>query len=299
VSRWKTIRTEFHRFLSEDRGLRKQTIRVHRLRLDRWVGWLRRKGVLQPRGIRPDHIDAYLSAEGRRFGRSSLQSVVGTLRVFLRFLRLRGVLSRDLSVLVIAPRRYALSHVPRFLDPDQVRRVLGRVDSSTPSGLRDQAMACLMLGLGLRRCEVAALRLGDVDLEAGVLRVPAAKSAQARSLGLTPFEVEPLRAYLKIRPPGGCDDGFFLRMVGRRRLEAISSSQISYRMVRYLRGAGIPHGGCHLFRHTLAQNLADHGAPLGVVQKILGHRWGQTTEIYTKVRLETLREVAENDSLQF
>lgn len=298
MSAWKKIQAEFRRFLDQDRGVSAQTLRLHLFYLDGWVAWLRRR-IRDAKQLRPQHVDAYLAARRPRRGRSSLRALVGTLRVFLRFLRLRGILSRDLSALVVAPREYALQHVPRFLTADQTRAVLARIDSSTSAGLRDKAMVALMLGLGLRRCEVAALRLNDLDVRAGGLRVPPAKGSHARSTALTPFETEPIEAYLQIRPSGGGDDRLFLRLVGRRRLEGISPSQISCRIGRYLRAAGIERGGGHRLRHTFAQHLADRGAPLEVVQKLLGHGSGQTTEIYTKVRLETLREVAENDSIHF
>jgi site-specific recombinase XerD len=212
---------------------------------------------------------------------------------------MRGVLSRDLSVLVVAPREYALAHVPRFLDSDQVRRVLAAIDSSTPVGLRDNAMVRLMLGLGLRRCEVAALRMADVDLAAGTLRIPAAKKSRIRLMALTSFETDALKAYLKIRPAPALDDHVFLRLVGPRPLKGISRIQISKRTERYLRGAGVQHGVCHRLRHTFAHRLLSQGAPVQTVQKLLGHQWGQTTRIYSKIRLEALREVAENDSLHF
>jgi integrase/recombinase XerD len=264
----------------------------------RWLNWLRRRGICRAGRVGPGHIDGFLAKEARRLSRSSMQHIAGTLRVFLRFLHMRGLLARDLAPLVLAPRLYALQHVPRFLGSEQLARVFAAVNVSTPVGLRDRAMLGLMVGLGLRRCEVAALRMEDLDTSCGAIRIPPAKGA-VRWVRLTALEREPLDAYLKIRPLGGSDDHVFLRLLGRRGLEGISLAQVYDHIAKYVRAAGIQRGACHLFRHTFAQRLVDQGVPLPVVQMLLGHRRSQTTQIYTKVRLRALEEVAQNDSLQF
>jgi site-specific recombinase XerD len=218
--------------------------------------------------------------------------MTSALRSFLRYARYRGAVTLDLAAAVPVVPSWSMSSIPRAIPPDQVRQLLASIDRHMATGRRDYAILLLLARMGLRASEVVFLELDDIDWNAGTVTVRA--KSGLRNVFPLPREVgTAIAAYLRDgRPPSTCRR-VFLRarapVCGFRGASGISS------LVRHaLLRAGIqaPTYGAHQFRHGLATEMLRHGASLGEIGDVLGHRHPQTTQIYTKVDLEALRTLA-------
>jgi site-specific recombinase XerD len=214
----------------------------------------------------------------------------GTLRAFMRYLRYRGYTRTDLAASVPAIRRWKLASLPEYLLPSQIQKVLNACDRRSAIGRRDYAILLMLARLGLRANEIATLTLDDVDWRAGQLSVQA-KGRQRAQLPL-PHEVgSAVAAYLQNGRPRSDSRRLFLRDLAPHAGFA-SSCGISMVATTALKRAGIEgvaHKGSHLFRHSLATALLRSGASLTEIGQVLRHQDHDTTRIYAKVDIDSLR----------
>ncbi|MFH2001348.1 MAG: tyrosine-type recombinase/integrase [Planctomycetota bacterium] len=181
--------------------------------------------------------------------------------------------------------------MPKALSPKDLNRFLRSFDRSTPQGRRDYAMALCMADCGLRVCEVADLRLEDVDWRQATFRVPATKTRRARLLPLTSRVGRAIAAYLRNGRPLSQERGLFLLHY------APWTSATAFTVRGALRRAydqcgATPWSGPHALRHTLATRMVQQGARIKEIADVLGHVTIDTAFIYTKVNLPMLRQVA-------
>lgn len=227
-----------------------------------------------------------------RYRPRTVELAASALRSFLRFLRAAGLRQDRLEDAVpMVPHRP--SGLVRHLDAASFEQLIASLDSSSPRGLRDQAMILCMARLGLRGGEVVGLRLDDLDWRNGSLRVRARKTGHGALLPL-PVEVgAALADYLRdARPATDVRQVFVLH---RQRVGApISASIVGRAVDNALRRAGMaaPVRGGNLLRHSLATELLDHGAGLREIADLLGHSSLATTRIYAAVDVAALRQVA-------
>jgi integrase/recombinase XerD len=187
---------------------------------------------------------------------------------------------------------WRLASIPRVLTDDQVRAVLASFDRSTATGLRDHAMVTCLAALGLRACEVAALRIEDFDWRAGTITVPATKTRRADLLPLPAPVARAVLAYLIRGRPKSSTRRVFVRHVapvGTAAGPSIVRLAVRYACAR----AGLDSrlAGPHVFRHTVATRLLRTGATIKEVADVLRHRSIDTVAIYAKVDLPTLCSV--------
>jgi len=170
--------------------------------------------------------------------------------------------------------------------------MLEAVDRRSLVGRRDYAILLLLVAYGLRAHEVAALRLDDVDWRRERLRVPERKAGHSTAFPLSPMVGKAILDYLQHGRPPNSDRHLFYRVVAPPR--PLTNAAISCRATYYLRKAGISvaRAGSHTLRHTCVQRLVDAELPLKVIGDYIGHRSPDSTNIYTKVAVEALREVA-------
>ncbi len=215
--------------------------------------------------------------------------VVTRLRSLLRYLHLRGVIDKDLSGCVPAVAGWRLAGLPKGLEASQIAILLSSFNRS-PTGLRDSAIVLLLLRLGLRAAEVAALSLDDVDWRAGEISVHGKGRHESR-LPLPKDVGRALGAYLRRgRPHLGTRS---LLLLSRAPYSGIRSCTVTSVAQRALRRVGVFVGGAHLLRHTAATQLLRHGASLPEIAHVLRHRHLDTTAIYAKVDLASLSALAQ------
>jgi site-specific recombinase XerD len=242
--------------------------------------------------IRPCDVVDFVTAKSAHLQPRSVQLVATALRAFFRFLRIEGVCEARLTEAVPTVAAWRLSTLPRSLGDEQLRQVLAALDDSTARGFRDRAIILCLSGLGLRAGEVAGLHLEDLDWRAGTLQIRTRKTRRGALLPL-PSEIgHALVAYLRAGRPPTQERHVFV--VHRGSCAPMTSRAIRDVVRSALRRAGVaaPTTGSHLLRHTLATRLIRRGASLKEIADLLGHRSLDTTAIYAKVDLPSLRDVA-------
>ena len=216
------------------------------------------------------------------------------LRSFLRFARYRGAITLDLAACVPSVANWSLSTLPKSMPPAHVKAVLTRgCIRSTASGRRDYAILLLLARLGLRGGEVAHLTLDDLDWKHSRIAIRG-KGDRVEQLPLPEDVGQAIAAYLKAgRPQGSASRRLFLRVrapfVGFQGQGSVGS------VVKHaLQRAQIdsPRKGSHQFRHTLASTMLRQGSSLSEIGELLRHRSPETTAIYAKVDLRSLRSLA-------
>jgi integrase len=206
-----------------------------------------------------------------------------------------NILTKDFSSVVEHPLTYRLSNVPRSITWDEVRRMLDAVDKRTPRGKRDHAILLLLVTYGLRAREVAALTLDDFDWRNEHLRIPERKAGHSTLYPLSPIVGQAILDYLKMGRPQTTDRHIFFRTCAPR--APMTQPAVSGTASRYLQKAGIAvsRPGSHTLRHTCVQRLVDADVSFKVIGDYVGHRGPAATRIYSKVAIESLREVGCGD----
>jgi site-specific recombinase XerD len=235
-------------------------------------------------------VIGFIKRHANDFSPSAAHSMCSALRSFLRYIRYRGEIKQDLASAVPSIKKWKLSELPRFLLPQQVQMVLDSCDRDSAQGKRDFAVLLLLARLGLRSKEVATLTLDNIDWHSGQFTLRNTKTELAVRMPL-PIDVgEALADYLQNGRPHSVSRRVFIREQAPR--IGFSSSSGIYDIVKCaLARAGIdaPCKGPHLFRHSLATQLLRKGATLGEIGQLLRHQDPDTTRIYAKVDVSTLR----------
>ena len=286
----------FFDYLVEERGLRPASVLSYRHHLDRFEAYLAQIGVERIEELSPTILSAFVVERASTgLAKTTVREGCGVLRVLLRYAYRQGVLAQDLSETVGWPQAYRLSSIPRSISWDDVNRVLGGVDRRTATGKRDYAILVLLVTYGLRSREVAALSLDDIDWKRERLAVPERKAGHSTAFPLSAVVGEALIAYLQHGRPQTTDRHVFFRAVAP--VQPIGADAVSGRARHYLLKAGIdvPRPGSHTLRHTAVQRLVDADFDMKTIGDFIGHRSAKSTEIYAKVAVESLREVALGD----
>lgn len=282
----------FSHYLRHERGLREATLGLYDEHLRAFAAYLTAIGQTDLQALSPTVVSRFLTERSAGLKRSTMQARCGVLRVFLRYLHRERLVARDLSLFVEAAPCYRLAHVPRSITAGDVRRMLDGVDRQTVLGRRDYAMLLLLVTYGLRAREVAALTLDDLDWRHDRLRIPARKAGHSTAYPLSPHVGGAILEYLKAGRPTTPLRQVFFHVTAP--CAPVTQEAVSHRAAHYLRHADIvvPRPGSHTLRHSCVQRLVDAGWSLKAIGDYVGHGSPASTEIYSKVAVETLREVA-------
>lgn len=241
--------------------------------------------------LRASDVTQFITNEARTRP-MSMAVIVPALRAFLRWLSQRGDTEVNLAGCVPAVAQWHLATLPKSLPTKDVERMLQRCVRTTVVGRRDYAILLLLARLGLRAGEVVAMDLDDIDWEHGELLV---RSKGGRQDGLPlPRDVgSAVAAYLRRGRPSCLSRRVFVRARAPHQ-GFVSSVAICDIVKRGLKRAGLnpPRKGAHTLRHALACTMLHHGASLAEIGQILRHRSPDTTAIYAKVDLVSLRALA-------
>ena len=234
----------------------------------------------------------FVRHEAPRLHRKRAKLMTTALRSFLSYARYCGEVDVDLAAVVPIVPNWSMTTIPRAIAPDQVCQLLASIDRGTETGRRDYAILLLLARLGLRSGEVASVKLDDIDWKSGQLTV-CGKSGRRNELPLTTEVGKAIAAYLKSGRPNSNSRCVFLRArAPARGFQGASGVGSIVRHSLQRIGIDTPSMGAHQFRHGLATEMLRHGASLGEIGDVLGHRHPQTTTIYTKVDIEALRRLA-------
>jgi integrase/recombinase XerD len=285
---------DFIAYLELERGLSRNTLEAYRSDLQQYGQFLQRRGV-DPLAVGPIDLAAFVSelAEGRE-GKSplapaTLQRKIACLRSFYRHLRRDAILESDPTTELRPPKSSA--RLPKVLSRDEVTTLLAQPQGAGPAALRDRALLETMYACGLRASEAIELKLANLDLDAGVLRTHG-KGSKERIVPIGSKAITTLQAYItRARPRlvGLTDEPrVFVNLRG-----GALSRQGLYKIVQgHARSAGLEHRmSPHTLRHTFATHLLAGGCDLRSLQEMLGHADIGTTQIYTHLSADRLRDV--------
>jgi len=292
---FETSAPKFFDFLQEEKGLRKATIMKYRHSLRKLAAYFKKIGLKDVAHLSPPILSGLVAELSPVTSWSELRNTCGVIRVFIRYLHRERVLAKDFSNTLEAPKNYRLSGLTRSISWDDVRRVLETVERRSAVGKRDYAILLLLVTYGLRAREIAALTLDDIDWRNDRLRIPERKAGHSTGYPLSKIVGEAIVDYLKNGRPKSSSRNLFLRSMAP--IQPVGPTAVTCCAARYLAKAGIkiPRAGSHTFRHTCAQRLLDAGLTLKGIGDYLGHRSPSSTQIYTKVAIEVLRQVALGD----
>jgi len=226
-----------------------------------------------------------LGASRRTVGRK-----LATLRSFFKFLCREAILEKNPAKTIVSPR--IGRPLPKLLTIDEIRGMLELPNTDEPLGARDKAILEVLYSTGIRAGELVALRTKDVDLIGGSLKIRG-KGRKERIGPLGSYAAEALRQYIAVRtllrPTVAAGDGLFLNARGG----PLTTRSVQRIVSKYARAAltGRDDVTPHTLRHSYATHMLDAGADLRVVQELLGHANLSTTQIYTHVTTERLRQV--------
>jgi integrase/recombinase XerD len=277
-----------------EQGLAKNSLAAYRSDLMLLARWCARRGVGLA-AVREEDLKAYLAErlaqptpKGRSaFGARSQARFLTACRRFYRYLLRERLRTDDPTARLEMPRLGRA--LPKTLSAEQVDRLLRAPAVADALGLRDAAMLELMYASGLRVSELVSLRIPQMNLSQGVVRL-VGKGGRERLVPMGEPAIERVQAYLReARPPlakGAASDWLFLSQQG----EPMTRQNFWMRLKAHARAAGIHTPlSPHTLRHAFATHLLDHGADLRAVQTLLGHADLSTTQIYTHVARARLK----------
>jgi integrase/recombinase XerD len=282
---------EYRGYLVRERGLVSGSVRLRERVAREFLGELPEPIEVALQRLQPRDITGFVTARCRVGGRgvAAAKTLTSGLRALLVFLHVAGWVPVALVGAVPSVAGWRLSALPRGLEAEQVARLLGSCDRRSVVGRRDFAILLLLSRLGLRACEVAALRVGDIDWRAGELTVHG-KGAQTDRLPLPHDVGQALVEHLRGRRPDAVCRQVFLRVLAPH--GPLSPRAVGAVVRDACDRAGLARVGTHRLRHTLATELLAAGAALTEIAPILRHTNLSTTAIYAKVDRTALRTLA-------
>ena len=246
-----------------------------------------------PREFDAHRLRGFVLERSGASGWAAAKTCTTALRAFLRFLIARGHCAVGLDAAIPTLAHWRLAALPRYLHPDEVERVIDSCDRTSPVGQRNRAMLLLLARLGLRADDIRQLRLRDIDWHgAGIL--VSGKSRRLTRLPLSQEVGDALVSYLREGRPSAHTDRVFVGC--RAPFQALARGVVPLIVGRALDRAGVvrpTRGAAHLLRHSVATSMLRHGASLQDIATLLRHQSIDTTQIYAKVDVLALRQIAQ------
>ena len=274
---------QFLDYLMLERGLSHNSVEAYRRDLEAHFGALRLQRISKLNQVREEHLMHYLTALRGRAAPSTVMRKLSAIKGFYRYWVREGKLKQDPTAQLDSPR--SRRHLPQTLTLEEVERMIKEAGRAKRNGARDAAMLELLYASGLRVSELVNLQVDQLNLNLGFLRC-VGKGSKERIVPLGRKAIAVIEEYLKQRPPQTP-----MLFPGRRgkQLTRIACWQL---VRRYARQAGITQSiSPHTLRHSFATHLLEGGADLRAIQEMLGHADIGTTQIYTHVSADHLREV--------
>lgn len=282
---------------TQSTGYSEQTAQSRDRALARFIAWADARGMTQPAEITRSvleayqrHLYLYRKQDGQPLSIRSQKSLLQPLRTFCRWLAREHHLAYNPASELILPR--TPKTLPRgLLSPQQIDTLMAQPDIGGLTGIRDRAMLELLYGSGMRRMELGALTVADLDTVACTVMVRQGKGRKDRFIPIGERAAHWVGRYLvEVRPSLVVEQNdwtLFLTDYG----EPYAGGRLSDLVKRYMLLAGFTQGSCHSLRHACATHMLENGADLRFIQALLGHADLSTTEIYTHVAIGKLQAV--------
>ena len=281
----------------EQRNYSAKTLDMHKWSLRTFLAWAGERGLVYPQAISRPVLESYQrwlyrykKADGQPMSIATQRGRLGAVQRFFAWLcRTHQLLANPAADLEL-PRKPPRS-LPRGLSHEHIRAILNQPDIRDPLGIRDRAILETFYSTGMRRSELTALDIGDLDPIAGTMHIRKGKGGKGRVVPIGSRSLKWIEAYLvQTRPQLIVDPGeqaLYLSGYGER----LSATYVGNWVTRTIKAADIgKRGSCHLFRHSCATHMLENGADIRIIQQLLGHARLDTTQIYTEVAIKALKE---------
>ncbi len=277
-------------YISLERGLSINTRKAYADDLNQFLSWLDQKGVTSINQIsRKQILDHLMAMKAKGMSTNSISRHLVSIKVFFRYLQQEGLLDKNVTDTMDSPRLWKI--LPDTLSEKEVELLLRAPDMRTPLGVRDRAILEMFYASGLRVSELANLQLPDLHLDDGYIRV-IGKGRKERVIPVAQDSANILECYLKEVRPVLCENPHLQNVFVSCRETALCRQRLWQIIKKYTREAGIMKNVTpHTLRHSFASHLLQNGAPLRVIQEMLGHADIATTQIYTHVNPERLKTI--------
>ena len=274
-------------------GLSKNTLESYRADLSQFNTWLglQKKGLHHSDLLAASQADIqhYLAVKFPQSKPRSISRLIASLRRFYRYALRENLIKADPTLQIESPK--LPRSLPKSLNEQEVEDLLNAPDTNQPIGLRDRAMLELLYASGLRVSELVGVKVNEVSTQDGVVRVTG-KGSKTRLVPMGEEAADWIDQYLKQARPEILQKRLCDAMFVTARADAMTRQAFWYLIKRYALVAGITkHMSPHVLRHAFATHLLNHGADLRVVQMLLGHADISTTQIYTHVARERLKQL--------
>ncbi len=281
-------------FLSDLEGVRNlspNTVKAYASDLASFTTWIRREGLTPPNLSHRDLRGWLMDLKAGGYAPKTINRHLSAVRALYRWLIRQGITTQDAAAALASPK--VPRKLPTTMADDDVVKLIGEAEGEEPTDVRDHAILELMYATGARISEVSRLDIGDVDLAQRQVRL-FGKGSKERIVPMYDVALEAVRGYLMTARPAlaakgkGCDpQALFLSSRGNR----MSADSIRSRFRKILASAHIDASITpHAMRHTFATELLGGGADLRSVQELLGHESLSTTQIYTHLSVDRLKD---------
>lgn len=280
------------------KGLSKDTAKRRRSALKRFVLWCHERDLQQPQDITKPILDRYQhylyyyrKADGQPLSFSSQNVFLSPVKSFFKWLTRENYILYNPASEMELPRK--ARRLPKtILHASEIETILQQPNLDNDEGVRDRAIMEVLYSTGIRRTEICHLKVFDLDAKRHTLMVREGKGNRDRLLPIGERALQWIEKYQwEIRPhyTTSHDEGYlFLTDDGQK----FKRGTLSGRVKRYMRQAGLDvQGSCHLFRHAMATHMLENGADIRFIQSMLGHADLSTTQIYTHVSIEKLKQI--------
>ncbi len=269
-------------------GLSKNTLDSYRADLSQFNVWLIKYHNELLAANQAD-IQQYLAVKFPQSKPRSISRLIASMRRFYRYALRENLIKTDPTLQIESPK--LPRSLPKSLNEQEVEDLLNAPDTNQPLGLRDRAMLELLYASGLRVSELVGVKVNEVSTQDGVVRVTG-KGSKTRLVPMGEEAADWIDQYLKQARPEILQKRLCDAMFVTSRADAMTRQAFWYLIKRYALVAGISkHMSPHVLRHAFATHLLNHGADLRVVQMLLGHADISTTQIYTHVARERLKQL--------
>jgi len=276
--------------LRNERGQADHTQRTYAALLKKFTSWAARKKITHWKSIIPTTIIEFLQHErGRRLSAESLYLQIAALRAFFRYAESEKIIPANPAESISLPRRW--QRLPKALTAEEIEKLLAPPAHATPSDLCDHAVLELAYASGLRLAELRNVRLEQLHVDSGFITV-IGKGNKERVVPLGRKAVEAIERYLQTGRPNLVTSRSPANVFLTQRGTPFAAVTLWLRIKRRVRISGIQRNITpHMLRHSFATHLLENGADLRVIQELLGHATINTTEIYTHVASNRLRDI--------
>lgn len=276
---------EYLSYCRVEKGLAARTIDSYANDLGRLGAWAEKNGLDLPNLSRQELREWLTDLAAERLSESSKRRMISAVRGFYKFLMIDGHIVKGPADDIVAPQKGV--YLPRFLNESEMELLLTTPDTTTETGLRDRALLELMYSSGLRVSEASGLKMGDLDLAAGVLTTTG-KGGKPRRVPVGSSAIEWIEKYFTARGRGRLPNAIhcFVSPDGRP-----LTRQAIHAIVRETaEKCGLSGVSPHTLRHSFATHLVQNDADIRSVQQMLGHADISTTQIYTHITSKHLQK---------